>query len=151
MNSKVLATLSLVVAVTAGVALAQPHRIMVHGGGPGGPEGAEMHSCEAPDFLNLTADQKAQWDALHADLKKSVEPLFAQQRAAHDALHTALESANPDPTALGQQLLAIHAIERQIKSAHDAVEAKVAAILTPEQKLKLDALKSVHGCPRMPN
>lgn len=57
--------------------------------------------------LNLTADQKAKWEAAHADFVKATQPL-------HD----------------------------QIKAAHDALDDKLGALLTPEQKAKFDAARA---------
>jgi hypothetical protein len=45
-----------------------------------------------PMMLGLTADQKAAWDAAHADFEKQVQPLHDQLRAAHDALDLKLEA-----------------------------------------------------------
>ena len=115
------------IALATTVAIAQqPHR--------GGPPPREL-----AQYLGLTADQQTQIDALHQSLRTTIDPLFEQKRAEDEKLHSMIESANPDPTAIGKQVLAVYAIDQQIKSAHDATDAKISTLLTPEQKVKFEA------------
>lgn len=99
------------------------------------PGGDELASA-----LNLSTDQKVQWDAIHQQLEASVTPLFAQHRDAEIQLNVLVDSSNPDPTAVGRQYLAMRAIGLQIKTAHEATRSKIDAILTPDQKAKFDAI-----------
>ena len=118
------------VTLAASIAVAQPQRR------PGPPP------PRLNEFLNLTAAQETQIDALHESMRATIDPLFEQKRAAEEQLRALAESANPDPTAVGKQFLAMHAIDQQIKSAHDAMEQKVAALLTSDQKLKFEAFNA---------
>ena|ERR1022692_4047524 len=105
---------------------------------------------EMASALGLSADQKTQWDAIHQQLGASVKPLFLQHRVAEDQLQVLVEATNPDPTAVGTQFLAMRAIDKQIKAAHESTKAKIDAILTPDQKTKLDAMHSkMEGGPGM--
>jgi Spy/CpxP family protein refolding chaperone len=122
----------------ATAAIAQQPRRMGPNGGPGGPPPPR----ELENFLGLTADQKTQIDALHQSMRSTLDPLFEQRRAAEDQLHALVESANPDPTAVGKQFLAVHAIDEQLKAAHDANEQKVAALLTADQRVKFEAFNA---------
>src|SRR5437763_6694384 len=116
------------ITIIASVAIAQQPRRM----GPPPPR-------ELAEYLGLTTDQQTQIDALHQSLRATIEPLFDQRRAADDQVHALVEAANPDPTAIGKQVLAVYAIDQQIKSAHDAMNQRIAALLTPDQKTKFDA------------
>jgi Spy/CpxP family protein refolding chaperone len=139
------ATLSLIIATVATVASAQEperHVFMRHPGGGG------EHVASA---LNLSTDQKVQWDAIHQQLEASVKPLFEQHHAAEQQLNAAASASNPDATEVGRAYLAMRAIDKQIKAAHESTKAKVSAILTPDQKTKFDAMHSEmrHGEPGM--
>ena len=116
------------ITIAATVAIAQQPR-----------HGAPPPPRELAQYLGLTADQQTQIDALHQSLRATIEPLHEQKRAEDEKLHSMIESANPDPTAIGKQLLAVYAIDQQMKSAHDATDAKISALLTPEQKVKFEA------------
>jgi Spy/CpxP family protein refolding chaperone len=115
---------------------------------PRGPHGGP----DPVQFLNLTADQKTQWDALHEQLHATVQPLVEQKRSAEEQLHSLIDAASPNPTAIGNQMLAIKTIDQQIKAAHDATAAKIEAFLTADQKVKFEALRALqrppHGGPR---
>jgi Spy/CpxP family protein refolding chaperone len=107
------------------------HRLAM-GMGPG--------SDEIASALNLSTDQKVQWDAIHSQLEASVKPLFDQHRAAEQQLQAAVDVANPDATSVGRAFLAMRAIDKQIQAAHESTHAKLTAILTPDQKAKFDAM-----------
>jgi hypothetical protein len=137
--------IALFIAVVAVAAFAQepPH--------PGGfkrhmgPGGDEMVAA-----LALSADQKTQWDAIHQQLEASVRPLFLQHRVAEDQLQVLVEASNPDPTAVGKQFLAMRALDKQIQAAHESTKAKIDAILSPDQKAKLEGLhRKMEGGPEM--
>ncbi|HXH91852.1 MAG TPA: Spy/CpxP family protein refolding chaperone [Thermoanaerobaculia bacterium] len=116
------------------------HRLAM-GMGPG--------SEEIASALNLSTDQKVQWDAIHSQLEASVKPLLDQHRAAEQQLQAAAEATNPDATAVGRAFLAMRAIDKQIQATHESTHAKLTAILTPDQKAKFDAMhaKMEHGEP----
>ena len=130
------------VALVATLALAQdPHRIMMreHGIGADGIAAA----------LNLSTDQKVQFEAIHQQLEASMQPLFEQHRAAEQQLNAAADSSNADATTVGKAYLSMRAIDKQIKAAHESAKAKLDAILTPDQKAKFDAIHAEmeHGGP----
>ena len=135
------ATLSMFVLTTAAFAQeGERHMFMRHPGA--GPD-------DIVAALNLSTDQKVQWDAIHSQLEASVKPLFDQNRAAEQTLNSLVDSSNPDPTAVGKAYLALRAVGKQIKAAHESAHAKLSAILTPDQKAKFDAIHSEmrHGEP----
>ena len=122
------------ITLTASIAIAQQPRRM----GPGGPPPPPRLN----EFLNLTSAQETQIDALHDSMRTTIDPLFEQKRAAEEQWRALADTASPDPTAIGKQFLAVRAIDLQIKSAHDAMEQKVAALLTADQKVKFDAFNA---------
>jgi len=100
-------------------------------------------------YLNLTADQKAAWEAAREAFETATQPLFEKQRAAQEALGALLEGKSTDACGIGTQMLAIRAIGDQIKAAHDAFEAKRESVLTADQKSKYEAFEAaaqfLHG------
>jgi Spy/CpxP family protein refolding chaperone len=125
----------------------------------GPPPGAPPRPAGDPlaTYLNLTADQKAVWEAAHEAFDATVQPLFEKQRTLQEAIGAALESKSSDACSIGAQMLAIRAIGDQIKAARDTFEAKRASVLTAEQKSKLEAfeaaaqfLRDHEGPPRPP-
>jgi Spy/CpxP family protein refolding chaperone len=125
--------IALSVALVATLAIAQePGRVFVHGPGL---EGDGIVSA-----LNLSTDQKVQWDAIHQQLEASMKPLFDQHRAAEQQLNAAADASNPDATSVGRAYLAMRDVGKQIKAAHESAKSKIDAILTPDQKSKFDAI-----------
>ncbi len=125
--------IALSLALVATFALAQePRKVFMHGPG--------MESDHVASALNLSTDQKVQWDAIHQQLEASMKPLFDQHQAAEQQLNAAADASNPDANAVGRAYLSLRAIGKQIKDAHLATKAKIDAILTPDQKAKFDAL-----------
>jgi len=146
---RITVTIAIILSIAVAALAQQPRgpRPQNGPGGPGGPGGPPP--VDLVKFLGLTADQKTQFDALHDALRTQIDPLFEQKKAADDQLHSLMESANPDPTALGKQMLAIHAIDEQIKAAHETTEAKMAALLNADQKVKFQILNELrHSAPR---
>ncbi len=104
-----------------------------------------MQASRIAEILQLTPDQKVQFDSIHQELASTVKPLFDQSKAAHDQLRALLDAANPDVAAIGTQALAAHNLEKQIAAAHHAAIQKVTAILTSEQKAKFEVIMTDHG------
>ena len=104
------------------------------GGQPGfGPPAEQM-----AERLGLSDDQKAQWQALHEKSREAMKPLFERARQAHQAFQSALEAPNPDAPAVGQAALAMHAAEKKLHEAQQALFDEMKSILTPEQREKLE-------------
>src|SRR5947207_9527711 len=89
--------------------------------------------------LNLSADQSSAWQSAEKSFHESSHPLLEQQHALRSQLEQML-IAKADACAIGAQEQQIWSVGEQIKTAFTAFEQKRDAILTPEQKAKLDAL-----------
>jgi Spy/CpxP family protein refolding chaperone len=88
--------------------------------------------------LGLSDAQKSQIEALRTKQRETLRPLMESARQAHEAFRSALDAESPDATAVGQAALAMHAAEKQVRAAHEAAFVEVKAILTPEQRQKLE-------------
>ena len=115
---------------------------MGHGMGPGMAGGLDEHFDRLADALDLTAEQRASFTSLRAQLKATVEPLIAEKHAAMQQLHDGVEAGSTDACALGALVVKAHGNDAAIRQAHDQFQAGLTALLTPEQKSKYDAIRS---------
>lgn len=97
--------------------------------------------------LGLTEDQKAAATQLHEELRAKAEPLMNEVRERHEALEALLDGANPDPATVGNQVIAAHKTREQLKALHDDFKTRFTALLTDEQKAKLEQFHERHGDP----
>jgi Spy/CpxP family protein refolding chaperone len=126
-----------VVATAGGAAMAQ---------GPP-PDGPPQRIAAA---LGHTDQQQAVWDTAFSTMKATTQPLHAQAKAIKVEIDALFAQGNPDPALLGQKMIAMHAVREQLTQARATMESATAAVLTDEQKVKLDALKAAsprHGRP----
>ncbi len=129
MKRIIIAALCITVVATLTFAQEPPHRMFLH-----------KMDAEVAASLGLSADQKTQWDAIHQQLAASAGPLQEQIGSAERQLHALASTSNPDATAVGRQFLAMFALQQQMRATHDATKQKIDAILTPDQKTKLEAM-----------
>jgi Spy/CpxP family protein refolding chaperone len=101
------------------------------------------HLAHLARALDLTDAQKAAAKPLQDELLATVKPLFADLETKHQAVHAALD-ANADAATVGEAAIAAHAVELQIKAAHEKFATAFAALLTPDQLTKFNTLKAQH-------
>ena len=104
---------------------------------------AQPRPARLAHYLELTPDQIAAWKQIHTDTAALVQPLAASARETRTQLKAALDSPSPDPAAVGKLAIALHATRAQIRAARADARTKLAAVLTPEQKTKFEALKKL--------
>jgi Spy/CpxP family protein refolding chaperone len=92
-------------------------------------------------FLELTDEQVAAWNALLETRRAAVEPLREQLQAVEEDLAELLQSENPDPAAVGTLVLAAQALREQIAAANQAYVDAFEALLTTEQATRLTLLR----------
>jgi Spy/CpxP family protein refolding chaperone len=106
------------------------------GSGPGRPEAMAR-------VLGLTDAQKAQVQKLMGSKRTEHEALREKVEANQQQLRAALESASPDPAAVGELVIEGHRLREQGKALREAQEAAIRSVLTPEQQVKFDVMKSL--------
>ena len=90
-------------------------------------------------YLSLTDAQKTQATAIFAAATAAGETARGQMTAAQDALKTAIK-ANATDATLDRLAAAIGAIHAQTTAIQAKASTRFYALLTAEQKTKLDAL-----------
>jgi Spy/CpxP family protein refolding chaperone len=118
-------------------ALAQGYR--------GGREGAPGRGLRAAlATLDLSDDQKTKVRALFESEKPKYEALRQEGRAARQALRAAADAEKADPTAVGTAFLRLEATRKTLKAERTASRQRLEALLTAEQKAKLEGWVSAH-------
>jgi hypothetical protein len=111
--------------------------ILYAGEGPG-----NEHHQQLAEYLQLSAAQQAAFENAHADFHTATAPLFERwAQLGHDT-EAALKNKSADACAIGNMMIASQAISDQIKAQKTALEQKLEAMLTPDQKTKYEAFKA---------
>jgi Spy/CpxP family protein refolding chaperone len=131
-------TLSAILILAATAAFAQFR-------GPAPSGGPQMMGGPGPNdalvsYLALTSEQQASWQTIQEETRGQIESLREQERTLADQLKTALDGT--DAAAVGSLMLQLRAIGRQIDAIRTAADAKFAALLTADQKVKFDAFQA---------
>jgi Spy/CpxP family protein refolding chaperone len=142
---KRIVTAAIFVLAAASLGLAQP----APPPGPPGPHHAPKGDPLA-DYLALTPDQKTQWDAARTAFEAATKPLRDHADATQEQLEQLLDSKSNDAAAIGTLMIDIRNTRDQIKTAHDALDARLEALLTAEQRTKFEAFRAA-APPRPPH
>ncbi|HEU0108189.1 MAG TPA: Spy/CpxP family protein refolding chaperone [Vicinamibacteria bacterium] len=118
---------------------------IAHAQGPGAPPhdrafGPGFGHGRLAEELSLSDEQKSQLEALRGRQQETLKPLAEAARQAHETFRSALEADGADAATVGQAALAMHAAEKKLRAAHDAAFEEMKAILTPEQRDKLEKM-----------
>jgi len=90
--------------------------------------------------LQLTNEQVSQLKEIRRQQFQALRPQREQIRTAARALREMTAAANPDATAIGNQVLALKNLRNQLRDARKEWNQKALAVLTPEQAAKLKEL-----------
>jgi len=140
MNRKILFSLIAALVLVTGAALAGEHmkRVVVHGG----PGEHMMHGGPAfAQELGLNDEQKEAAKQIHEEIWAKAEPLMEQHRQQFEEIHALLDAGNANPTDIGNKAIAAHASMKQVHALHEEGMERFKALLTEEQKEKLEALE----------
>jgi len=131
--------------LTAAGVLAAANGFAQPGPGPGpGHDRMARAIHQAMSILDLTDAQKTKVKAIFAAQKTENAAFRAQVEADRAALKAAAAAANPDPAAVGAAFLKVRSDGQAVGAKMKAVRGQIEAILTPEQKAKLDGWIAAH-------
>lgn len=110
-----------------------------HGGGHGFLAGRGFERLAR--LLDLTEEQRVQARAIHQATREQAQPIFEASRTLRGELRELLDQEAPNPTAVGETVLALHANRDELRRLHEDARARFEALLTPEQLEKLTDLE----------
>jgi Spy/CpxP family protein refolding chaperone len=128
------AALALVLGAVAGSA--QPPPPGERGPGRGRPDAMTR-------FLALSEQQQEQVRKAMDEQRPEHEAMREKLEKNRDLLQQALESANPDPVAVGELAIEGHRLHEQQRTLREAQEKALRDLLTAEQRVKFDAMKAL--------
>jgi Spy/CpxP family protein refolding chaperone len=94
-------------------------------------------------FLALTEQQQEQVRKVMDERQAEHKALREKLERNRDQLQQALDSANPDPVAVGDLAIEGHRLRAQERALREAQDQAVRSLLTAEQQVKFDALKAL--------
>lgn len=106
-----------------------------------GAEGRGHRLGRMAEYLDLTDQQRESARQLFLSYAEKVRPLREGRRDVREQLRAALDAPNPDPAQVGRLVIRIHDTRDQVRAARQEMDKSFAALLTPEQRAKYDALK----------
>lgn len=133
-----------IAAVSLGLLLAGSAALAGQGSRQGreGAPGGGLRAALAT--LDLTDEQKTGLRELFAAERSRLEPLRQEGRALREALRSSAEAPDADPSAVGAAFLRVQAHRKTMRLEREASKEKLEAILTPEQRAKLDGWRAAH-------
>lgn len=111
-------------------------------GGVANAQGRAGRMERLKSFLTLTDAQAADIRALIKKHRETAFPLRQEVRALNQELRNALDQAEPNPSAVGKIVVARRGLNKQLRSLNVRLRSDIAALLTPEQRQKLEQLKA---------
>ena len=88
--------------------------------------------------LDLTDAQKTQMKQIRESHSQSLRPLMEQLRAKHQELRQASEGSTFNEALVTQKLTEMAPLEAKLQGEQFRLRQEMIAILTPDQKAKLD-------------
>ena len=92
-------------------------------------------------FLNLGDDQIQALQILQTQQAQTIQPVAQQLAQQQQKLQQLLEGTTPDPTAVGQLVIAIRTLTQQVQQALSTFQQQRVNVLVTGQKDKLPALQ----------
>lgn len=95
--------------------------------------------------LELTDTQVNEIGILLRRHRETAFPIRQDLRARNNELRNALEMGEPNPTAVGQLVIARIGLRKQLRELNTRLQRDIAALLTPEQKAKWEEMRGRQG------
>ena len=109
--------------------------------GPRPPRGPAA-TDEVKAYLNLEQAQVDQLVQLRKDERDEMKAVFEKIAENRKALREALQSTSPDASTLGNLMIDMQKLRKQIRETNENYHTKALAVLKEEQKTKLAELEA---------
>jgi Spy/CpxP family protein refolding chaperone len=127
---------TLVLFLGAAVGSAQPP--------PSAERGPWMGRAQAlTRFLGLSEQQQDQVRKLTEERRAEHQALREKLVKSREELQRALESASPDPAAIGELAIEGHRLRQQDRALREARDEAIRGLLSAEQRVRFDAWKAL--------
>ena len=93
------------------------------------------------NFLQLAPEQTSALITMIQTRDETLRPIAMKLATSHEALGRLIESPDADAATVGRLLLDIHATEKQAATVAQSAAASFEAILTPEQRGRLQFVR----------
>jgi len=148
-KSPIVLTGALVATLAAPALVAQPG-FPERGPGPD-PDRLELvlehHAERIAEALELDAEQRAAFDELRASRLERARPRLEAMRRTGEELRSLLDGGRADATAVGEKVLALHALKQELRAEREAFDRDFARLLTEEQRFAWEALRRARPGP----
>ena len=108
-------------------------------GAHAGHHGKRADLCER---LECTDDQRAQIDAIRDARRQGSADERAEAKQLREALKVERQKAAPNADEIARLQASLDSIKASMRRDREASKAEIAALLTPEQRAELDAMKA---------
>lgn len=132
-----------------------------HRRGPGGPgpmfdpermeELLDVRADRIADLLDLSADQRAAFDAARTEALDAARPKMDRMRDLGDELRELLDGGSTDAAQVGARVIEMHQLKGELRAARQGVEAELSKLLTDEQRFAFEALREARRDGRGPH
>jgi Spy/CpxP family protein refolding chaperone len=102
----------------------------------------QLATGEIKAYLNLEQAQVDQLVQLRKDERDEMKAVFEKIAEKRTALREALQSTSPDASTLGNLMIEIQNLRKQIRETNENYHTKALAVLKEEQKTKLAELEA---------
>ena len=110
--------------------------------GAGAHEGRHGKRAELCERLECTDDQRAKIDAIRSAHREAAADERAEAKRLHQALKLERSKAEPNAEELARLEAALYTVKTSLRQQREASHAEISALLTPEQRERLDAMKA---------
>lgn len=107
------------------------------------PAGDGSHMAMMHGFakeLGLTDEQMESAKQIHEETWAKAKPLMEQHEQQMDEIHALLDAGNANATAIGQKMIAAHALHKQVEALHEDAMGRFSGLLNEEQRAKLEKM-----------
>lgn len=111
------------------------------GGGGGDGERLIPPPRVLEEVLGFSEIQFAELEVIHEGFRQNVESLVEQKQAIAESLKAELEMEAPSATVVGDLMISMRDIKRQIQAFREDFVASFESLLTPEQLVLLEEWK----------
>jgi len=101
----------------------------------------EARADRLAELLDLTDEQRAAAEALHASHRAQAEPLRDEMRQLGEELHGLLDAGSSDAEAVGAKVIRMHEVKAEMQASRQQLDEQFSALLTSEQQAAWAALK----------